>query len=256
VTVSRSDDHPEDTGPPARPPENAAIVEAPASGYVQLIDRERLLELARQHGVTIYQDDGIGEFVVEGNPLVWITPPERLTSEMGRSYTDCFELGTTRTMQQDVHYGIRQMVDMALKAISPAVNDPTTASTCIDQLGRTLSHLARRRLMPIEMRDSSSGRLLMVRRSVTFQSSVDLAFNQLRQYGRADMAVSLRMLRALTEITLATEHPPYQERALHHARLIERHLNPDLPNEDCHELAERLRRIEGIVARSKLRKSA
>jgi uncharacterized membrane protein len=150
-------------------------------------------------------------------------------------------------MQQDVHYGIRQIVDMALKAISPAVNDPTTASTCIDQLARILCHLARRRILPLEMHDEA-GALRLVRRPVTFHTSVDLAFNQLRQYGRGDMAVCLRIVRALTEIALATDHRPHQARALHHARLVEVALSPTFPPEDREELVNRLRALERIVA--------
>ncbi|HEX6277675.1 MAG TPA: DUF2254 domain-containing protein [Polyangiaceae bacterium] len=248
IAVGRADSHPEDTGPPPPPPLEAAAVEATASGYVQLINRERLVELATRHGVVIYQQHGIGEFAVEGNPLVSIVPPDRLTDELRRACLECFDLGAFRTMQQDVHYGIRQIVDVGLKATSAAVNDPTTANTCIDQLGRVLCHLARRRILPLEMRDPASGELRMVRRAVTFQGSVDLAFNQLRQYGRNDMAVCLRMVRALTEIALVTDHPPHQERTLHHARLIESAVGPQFPPEDRQELANRLRTLEAIVA--------
>jgi uncharacterized membrane protein len=250
IAVGRTDTHEEDIASPERAPADAAIVEAVASGYVQLIDRERLLELARRQGITIYQDDGIGEFVVEGNPLVHLAPAERVTEAVQVTCRECFELGPVRTMQQDVHYGIRQIVDMALKAISPAVNDPTTAATCVDQLGRILSHLARRRILPLEMRDQKNGRLLMVRRAVTFQGSVDLAFNQLRQYARGDMAVCLRMMRALTEVALATDHLPHQERALYHGRLIEKSLETKFLAEDQRELAERLRALGEIVART------
>lgn len=244
VAVGRADTHPEDTGPPATAPDDAAVVEAVGSGYVQLVDRERLLELAKTHGITIYQEDGIGEYVVEGNPLVSIVPASRLTEEVREECVQCFELGPLRTMQQDVHFGIRQIVDMTLKAISPAINDPTTAATCIDQLGRILAHLARRRILPLEMRDASNDRLLMVRRAVTFRGSVDLAFNQIRQYGRGDMAVCLRMLRALNEIAFATDHPPHRERALYHARLIESSLSPTFSPEDRQELTARLRTLE------------
>jgi uncharacterized membrane protein len=255
VAVGRADSHPEDTGPAPAPPAGAAIVEATESGYVQLVNRERLIELARQFDVVVYQQHGIGEFVVEGNPLVSIVPPNRLTDELRRECVECFELDAVRTMQQDVHFGIRQIVDMGLKAISPAVNDPTTAATCIDQLGRVLCHLARRRILPLEMRDET-GALRMVRRAVTFQGSVDLAFNQLRQYGRSDMAVCLRLVRALTEIALATDHPPHQARALYHARLVQSSLSPSFPEADREELAHRMRTLEAIVASNPTNRSA
>jgi uncharacterized membrane protein len=252
VAVGRADTHPEDTGPSASPPADAAPIESVGSGYVQLVNRERLLELAREHGLTIYQQHGIGEFAVEGNPLVSIVPPDKITDELKEAIVDCFDLGAVRTMQQDVHYGIRQVVDVGLKATSAAVNDPTTAATCIDQLGRILCHLARRRILPLEMRDDATGALLMVRRAVTFQGSIDLGFNQLRQYGRGDMSVSLRMLRALGEIAMATDHPPHQERALYHARLVATGLSPQFLDEDRQELAHRLRVLEDHVAAARL----
>jgi len=248
IEVGRADTHPEDTGPPPTPPAGAAVVESIDSGYVQLVNRGRLTELARTHGIVIHQMHGIGEFAVKMNPLLAIEPPERLTPELAEECAECFELGPSRTMQQDVHYGIRQIVDIALKAISPAVNDPTTASTCIDHLAAILCHLARRRILPLEIRDEATGKLLMVRRAVTLRSSLDLSFNQLRQYCRSDMAVALRVLRALTEIALATDHPPHQDRALHHAELVLAGIDPKFLPADCEELAVRIAGLRQHVA--------
>jgi uncharacterized membrane protein len=248
IAVGRADTHPEDTGPPPPVPEDAADVESPASGYVQLVNRERLVELARKHGITIYQQHGVGEFAILGNPLVSITPANALTPEIADACASSFDLGPSRTLQQDVHFGIRQIVDIGLKASSPAVNDPSTTVTCIDHVARVLCRLARRRILPLEVRDPETGRLLMVRRAVTFQASLDLAFNQLRQYGRRDMAVSLRMLHALIEIAMATDHAPHQERVLHHAALIEAKLDPDFHDADCEQLHARLARLRAHVA--------
>jgi uncharacterized membrane protein len=248
IAVGRADTHPEDTGPPPPVPEDAADVESPASGYVQLVNRERLVELARKHGITIYQQHGVGEFAILGNPLVSITPASALTPEIADACASSFDLGPSRTLQQDVHFGIRQIVDIGLKAISPAVNDPSTTVTCIDHVARVLCRLARRRILPLEVRDPDTGRLLMVRRAITFQASLDLAFNQLRQYGKRDMAVSLRMLHALIEIAMATDHAPHQERVLHHAALIEAKLDPDFHDSDCEQLHARLARLRAHVA--------
>jgi uncharacterized membrane protein len=251
VAVGRADSHPEDTGAPPPIPDEAVAVEAAASGYVQLCNRERLLELARENHLVIYQEHGVGEFVVEGNPLVSIVSKKPLTDEIRAVCVACFDLGETRTLQQDFQFGIRQIVDMALKAISPAINDPSTANSCLDHLARILSHLARRRILPVEMRDPETGRLLMVRRAATFRGSIDLAFNQLRQYGRNDMAVCLRMVRALTEIALATDHVPHQERALHHARLIEEGVSQQFVSDDRQELVARLTALRELVAETR-----
>jgi uncharacterized membrane protein len=251
IAVGRADTHPEDTGPPPPIPEDAADVESPASGYVQLVNRERLVELARKFGITIYQQHGVGEFAILGNPLVSVAPASALTPEIAEVCASCFDLGPSRTLQQDVHFGIRQIVDIGLKAISQAVNDPSTAVTCIDHVARILCRLARRRILPLEGKDPDTGRLLMVRRAVTFQASLDLAFNQLRQYGRRDMAVSLRMLHALTEIAMATDHAPHQRRVLHHADLIEAKLDPEFHDADCEQLHARLTRLRAHVAETR-----
>lgn len=249
TAVGRSDSHPEETGPPPPAPQSAFRVEAAESGYVQLCNRDRLLDLARQHDLTIYQEHGVGEFVVSGNPLVSIVSKRPISDEIREVCIECFDLGQTRTLQQDFQFGIRQIVDMALKAISPAINDPSTANTCLDHLARILCHLARRRILPLEMRDPESGRMLMVRHASTFRGSLDLAFNQLRQYGRGDMAVALRIVRALTEVALATDHAPHQQRALHHARLLEEGLSSNFAADDREELNARLAALRALVSR-------
>jgi uncharacterized membrane protein len=124
IAVGRADSHPEDTGLPTPIEGEAVAVEATGSGYVQLCNRERLVALAREHDLVIYQEHGVGEFAVEGNPLVSIVAKKPLTDEIRKVCAACFDLGETRTMQQDFQFGIRQIVDMALKAISPAINDP------------------------------------------------------------------------------------------------------------------------------------
>ena len=95
IEVGRADTHPEDTGPPPAPAPGCAVVEATDSGYVQLVNRERLLEIARHHDFVIHQLHGIGEFAVRGNPLLAIAPPERLTPELARDCAECFDLTDT-----------------------------------------------------------------------------------------------------------------------------------------------------------------
>jgi uncharacterized membrane protein len=198
--------------PPPRPPADAARVDAPSSGYVQLIDLECLRGLAASLGVEIRAERGVGEYVPEGGALVTIWPGDLVTPDVREACAGAFDLGPVRTMQHDAEFGVRQIVDVALKAISPAVNDPSTAVTCIDHLSRLIARVARRR---------SPARIggLHVRLA-TFQSMLDLAFNQIRQYGRADLAVSLRILRALAEIAQATTDPSRLTRIGHHARLV------------------------------------
>jgi uncharacterized membrane protein len=96
----------------------------------------------------------------------------------------------------------------------------------------------------------------MVRHAGTFRGALDLAFNQLRQYGRGDMAVSLRMVRALMEVAQATDCLPHQERALHHARLIEEGLSPTFAPDDRLELVARLESLRARVAATRAKAQA
>ena len=107
-----------------------------------------------------------------------------------------FEIGVTRTLYGDVLFGLRQLVDIALKAISPAVNDPTTAITCIDALGNILLQ-AVRYPDPLAQYCDESGAMRLLTRPVTFKAMVDLAVNQIRQYARSEVTVSLGCISVL-----------------------------------------------------------
>lgn len=117
---------------------------ADRSGYLQFVGYEGLLDVARTHGVRLKVHPRIGDFVLEGDCLLSTSPapPEGLGDAVG----DCWSIGPQRTLEQDIGFGIRQLVDVALKALSPGVNDTTTAIMCIDALTDVLHHLAKREL--------------------------------------------------------------------------------------------------------------
>ena len=127
-------------------------------------------------------------------------------------------------MQQDVAFGLRQLVDIALKAISPAVNDPSTAGVCIDRLGSLLADVAAREPGDRLIADGEVTRVVIAQ--PTFVDLVDLAFNQLRQYGRGDLAVSIRLLGA---IAVAARPATVEQRAVLrvHADRLRDGLSPD-----------------------------
>jgi uncharacterized membrane protein len=107
-------------------------------------------------------------------------------------------------LQQDVEFGVLQIVDIALKAISPAVNDPTTAITCVDQLSRILIRFASREV-PNSFLYDPPGVFRVSIPWMGFEQMLDSAFEQIRLYSKADMAVSLRLLRALGDISTTTD---------------------------------------------------
>ena len=129
---------------PLRPNPSEVAVLTDASGYIRFIDTRRLVALAKQHHVSIRVLRRVGHFVPAGIPLVMVSKGNRLPPEGTSDLLAAFDVGPTRTLQQDVEFGVLQIVDIALKAISPAVNDPTTAINCVDQLSRILIRFASR----------------------------------------------------------------------------------------------------------------
>jgi uncharacterized membrane protein len=172
----------------------------------------------------------MGTFVAEGLPLVVVAPA--VTASETRAIQSAIDLGPIRTMQRDVEFGLRKIVDIGLKAISPAVNDPSTAATCIDHLGRLLVRVARRRPVQVD-----HGGVALPQ--TTLPDLVDLSFEQLRQYGRTDMAVALRLMRVLGEVASATRDPATLARIEVHARLLETAAAAAFPIEDREELVRR-----------------
>lgn len=221
----------------AEPPRGGEAVLAAASGYIQIIDVDALRALAAD-GVRVHAARPMGAFVAEGLPLAWISPPPGAARAVQAAAVQAaFDLGPVRTMQRDVEFGVRQIVDIALKAISPAVNDPSTAATCIDHLGRLLIRVAGRRAP----RSDVDGVYIP---APTHLALLDLAFDQLRQYGRTDMAVALRLMRVLGEIASVTRDPASLRRIAIHARLLESAARAAMAPEDCEELARRSERVK------------
>lgn len=150
--------HPADVEPrPALPLPDGPwrYVAADGPGVVQHVDDIALSDLAVEHGATICLVRAVGEFVPEGAPLISVHGPDRPDEGALRA---AVHLGKERALEEDVGFGIRQLVDIAQRALSPGVNDPTTAIQAADQLHDLLRRLATRPLLPRQERDES-GRL-------------------------------------------------------------------------------------------------
>src|ERR1017187_3076133 len=119
-------------------------ISSDVSGYIRYIDAKRLVALAKSNHVKIHVLRRVGHFIPAGVPLLTVYKGERLSPEKRSELRGAFDFGPSRTLQQDVEFGVLQIVDIALKAISPAVNDPTTAISCVDQLSRILIRFASR----------------------------------------------------------------------------------------------------------------
>ena len=184
-------------------------VSSEVSGYIRFVDRKRLVGLAKTYRVKINVLRRVGHFVPAGVPLLAVSKDGRLTSEGMEDLRGAFDFGPTRTLQQDVEFGILQIVDIALKAISPAVNDPSTAINCVDQLSAIMIRFASREPPEAVLYDPP-GTVRVVIPWIGFDRLLEAAFEQIRMYSKSDVAVSLRLLRALADIAATTPDPEYR----------------------------------------------
>jgi len=188
-------------------------VPSQTTGYVQSVDEEGLLTLASKLPGVLRMEQGIGSFVARGATLVAVARDEGATLPLTKELTDqihrSFSLGSQRTTEQDAGFGLRQIVDIALKALSPGVNDTTTAIICIDHLGALLAQLAERRLPSPWRTDHSQVRIIAVRPS--FQQFVATAFDQIRVCADGNVAIYQRLLTALATIRQRTQDTERQQ---------------------------------------------
>lgn len=189
-------------GGPEPPPEEVpdvtrdSVVAADRSGYVQVIDDSALLEVAGELDLRVRLLVRPGLFVVRGNPVLVIRPSDRVTGEIVARLRSTLIVGDVRTAEDDLEFSVRQLVEVALRALSPAINDPFTAMAAVDWLGAALARLAKVP-WPSRYRYDDSGGLRVVADVSTFGGVVHTIFSRIRHYGGASPVVLNRLLEAV-----------------------------------------------------------
>jgi uncharacterized membrane protein len=180
------------------PERNWQAVPAERTGYIQSVNNAALLRLAREKKTAVRMERGIGEFVVQNTPLASLAldvPPE---PEIVAVLQAAYRIDRHRTVHQDCAFGIRQIVDMALRALSPSVNDTTTAVMCVDYLQAILARLASRGIPSSHRYEDGELRIIAV--GPTFAGLVAESFDQIRGSANGNVGIMLRMLGALQTI--------------------------------------------------------
>lgn len=198
-----------------------------ATGYVQTTDLEDLLELAQQHDFIVQLLRSNGEFAIAGKPIARIAKAQ-CSDEIARQIAASFNIAPVRTIEQDPAFGIRQLVDISLRALSPGVNDTTTAVTCINYLGAILRVVGGRKLAKVIHRHT--GKIRLIVRTQSYEFLVDESFNQIRQISGGNVAVHLAMLDAMEAAALTglsdTRKYALRKHLLHLAKVVDAHV-PD-----------------------------
>jgi uncharacterized membrane protein len=195
------------------------LVGSAVSGYIRYVDTGRLLYLAKTYKLRVRLLRRVGHFVPAGVALFGASPEGRVDPERAHELRSAFDIGPTRTLQQDIEFGVIQIVDIALKAISSAVNDPSTAITCIDQLGRILIRFVNRNV-PVSLLYDPPHVVRVIVPWIGTESLLDTAFEQIRHYSMSDIAVSLRLLRAFDDIASTCGDPRLLESLIVRGRRI------------------------------------
>jgi uncharacterized membrane protein len=193
--------------------ERGMPVLARRSGYVQAVDGGALLTLATERRLRLWIDHRPGRFVTRGAPLahVVVEPDvpgqgrEEEEPDWENRLYDAFSLGEERTATQDVEFIVQQLVEVAVRALSPGINDPHTAILCLDHLSAGLCVLAGRQ-MPSAFRHDDHGILRIVAAPVTFAGVLEAAFDGIRHYGRADIRVMVRLLEVIGTVAVCARN--------------------------------------------------
>ncbi|MDQ2654530.1 MAG: DUF2254 domain-containing protein [Chloroflexota bacterium] len=177
----------------------AAQVRSEASGYLQVINADSLFDLAERHALIIRIEPCVGDFILPGESVAAIWPRNVRDDNVTAAIRAALVLGPERTSQADVAFGFQQLSDIAIKALSPGINDPTTAEICIDRLGELFVHLANRG-KPDEVRSSEDGSVRVVLQGPPFADLVGQALDPIRHYGAGDPHVAVHMLGVLGRV--------------------------------------------------------
>ena len=210
---------------------------ARSNGYLQAVNTDGLFQIARKNDYLIHLQLRPGQFVITGSTLAVITSTDIFNVQLIDSINDAFIIGTRRTPEQDAEYPIHQLVEVAIRALSPGINDPYTAIACIDQLGASLNILAKREFPSAYFFDDQD-KLRLQTKPYTYSGMLNASFDQIRQYGNTSVAVTLRLLEMLTILTAQSGYAD-QRRAIHRqAKMILRSSQDVLPEENDREDAQ------------------
>lgn len=176
-------------------------------GYIQHVDIEALVALACKHHTVIRMENGIGNFVGLRRPLVSIMQEHPIDENLVSEINQMFAVGTYRTIEQDIAFGVRQLVDISLKALSPSLNDTTTAVTCIEHLTVVLSRCAERHMPSPYHYEKRELRLIV--QQILFEDLVSLSFRQILDTASSNTELIAQLFRSLERIAQSTNDTSY-----------------------------------------------
>lgn len=240
----------EDTGADRNMPsgEYRLILRSRRNGYVTGIDFNTLVKVADASDslVRVYRAPGF--FVTEGEALAGIQSADTLDEDVIDDLHDAWSFDSQRTLENDPGYGLRQLVDVALKSLSPALNDTTTGVMCINWIGVMLVRMSGRRLPPQVISSKETARVLT--NAPRMGDFIALGFDQIRQNASGNVAVLKRLLEVLLTLANSPGARTCKQPVLHQTEAIEAMLDPGIAwppdREVLRELIKAIRAAFGV----------
>jgi uncharacterized membrane protein len=215
----------EEAGRRESPEELLAVVEqrggvvlAAKSGYLQFVGYAKLTKIAQLLDATIRLEFRPGHFIVAGDPIAKVFP-QGAAQQVERALAKAHITGPHRTLMQDPVFAIDQLVEIAIRALSPAVNDTFTALTCLDWLSAGLSQVSRRELSVNVYRDEE-GRIRLIGASWSYERIVNRAYDKIRQAASGMPAVLIRLLDNISVVAMSTTSQSQRDVLLRQADMV------------------------------------
>jgi uncharacterized membrane protein len=224
---------------------------ADGSGYLQVINTTQLMQIAAAHECLIRFEYHPGDFISQNCPLATIWPGVRVDDDLGARINNACIVGIHRTYDQDAGFAFHQLVEIAVRALSPGINDPFTAVACIERIGVAFCQLAQRSFPSIYHSDPD-GQLRLIVPTPTFVDLVHSVLDPIRQYSRSSISVTLKLLQMITVVAPHLYREEDREVLLQQAFMIQRGCFDGLPEGADREQVE----THCQAARQALRPSA
>lgn len=189
------------------------------SGYLQYIDSEALIRIMVESESLLELSSRPGDYLVLGEELGSLYTNQGEIKDITKKIHAQFIIGRSRNSQQDIEFSIHQMVEIASRALSPGINDPYTAITCIDNLTSTMSYLTQIRF-PEKYRCDNEGILRVIAETFDYEGILDVSFNQIRQFSSNSPAVIIRLMEALNKINKFAKKPLHKKAIIKHAKMV------------------------------------
>lgn len=214
----RDDSPPEPSEVP--PSGDGAALSATRSGYLQLLDEDAALRVLAAHDAVLRPSIRPGQFVLAGAELGRVWPPEAVEG-VADDLRETFLLSAQRTPIQDLGFALDEWVEIAVRALSPGINDPFTATTCVDWLCDALRRIAARDL-PDGRRHDERGRLRIVAEPFTLGQAIDASFDPIRRAAADNVTVSLRLVDGIGQLARQIRDPDARGRLRRQVQMIVR----------------------------------